>query len=95
MMKPNQQYGGPGSFVPSDSGTSVGDNHSVPQSLHSASSLAQLSLYNPQYDSQSTMSLQSQATGSTLNRLADEFGGLSVGPGASQSSRRRESFPVS
>ena len=93
MMKPNQQYGGPGSFVPSDSGTSVGDNHTVPQSLRSASSLAQLSLYNPQYESQSTMSLQSQATGSTLNKLADEFGGLSVGAG--QNSRRRESFPVS
>lgn len=94
-MKPNQQYGGPGSFVPSDSGSSMGDNHSIPPSLRSAGSLAQLDLYNPQYNTQSTMSLGSQATGSTMNQLADEFGGLSVGAGSGEQPRRRESFPVS
>ncbi|THH09054.1 hypothetical protein EW145_g2288 [Phellinidium pouzarii] len=93
-MKSGDQYGGPGTFVPSESESSFGndDNKSVPSSLRSASSLAQLNLYNPPYESQSPRTVRSQGTGSTLNQLADEFGELTVGPGP-EAQRRRVSFP--
>ncbi|KAL5527269.1 hypothetical protein ACEPAG_6060 [Sanghuangporus baumii] len=87
LMKPNKQYGGPGSFVPSESDSSFGSvdsRSSIPSSLHTASSLAQLDLYHPPYE----QTIRSQSTGRTLDQLADEFGGLNVGH-----ERRRESYP--
>lgn len=96
-VKPNIKYGGPGSFVPSESDSSFGSTDSrssVTSSLHSASSLAKLDLYNPPYETVAGRIAHPQATGSvTVNQLTDEFGGLSVRNGQGVPSRRRESFP--
>lgn len=97
-MKSNQQYGGPGSFVPSESESSFGtadSRNSVASSLHSASSLAKLDLYNPPYETVAGRAARTQVTGVTVNQLTDEFGGLSVRNGRESPNRRRETFPVS
>ncbi|KAH8113393.1 hypothetical protein DFH11DRAFT_340326 [Phellopilus nigrolimitatus] len=94
--KSNRQYGGPGSFVPSESenGFSNADRNSIPSSLRSSSSLAQLDLYIPPYESANARTVRSQGTGSTVDQVADEFGGLSVGPGSGGLQKRRDSYPL-
>lgn len=79
-------YGGPGSFIASDSENSFGamdSRTSLPESLQTNSSLGRLDLYTPAYG----MAVRPQGS---MERLADEFGGLNV-----NHSRRRESYPVS
>lgn len=84
-IRPNKNYGGPGSFVPSE-GESPSGKNGVPPSLLASSSLAKLDLYNPPYDTG-----RRQGSGSTVDRVADEFGGLTI----NTDGRRRESYPVS
>ena len=87
-------YGGPGSFIPSDSENSFGtldSRTSLPESLRTNSSLGRLDLYTPAYG----VTVRAQGSGSgSMERLADEFGGLNVGSGHGHA-RRRESYPVS
>lgn len=101
LIKPNKQYVGPGTFVPSkDSSSSIGvgagsrvsslSKESIPASLRSSSSLAQLDLYIPPYEKNNT-AVPGRRQVSAMEKLTDEFGGLSV----QHPSRRRESFPVS
>lgn len=95
----NQSYGGPGSFVPSGSNSSVYEEdgrarvsstssmgNDIPASLRPSNSLVKVDLYVPPYEtSRSHMSSQS------MDRLANDFSELGVLSPAG----RRQSFPVS
>lgn len=101
--KMQRQYGGPGSFVPTDeSSSSINGGElqqtsiarlpstsstdmrfdNIPPSLRSSSSVAQLDLYVPPYETSRSYS--------SVNSMANDFGEMSV----VKHRDRRQSLPV-